>query len=433
MTFRATFETCPSRIGGPADGSRAARGGMTPAEYKMTARPARDVTADGQLAAAPHDADPPHSLPASRPHRCARVLGRRGRGAWAVVLALLVVLLGSTLPRSESVADPAAVPPPPRLADVLRKRGERPRACSSGHLRLAGGGSGLGWIERRLNTVFSSASKASGSPSLVGAQSQETGGSAGAAHLATQTPAEGKPGLWGRFERGFDSLQGVSTVGKDPFRSLSPMSSPEGPYQASDGDASPSRQPSRKMTSWIARRFNDAFASDAPSPGDVSQLSHGAVFASYQRPGHEQQRRNGAQAEADSRMGPSSGTWTEAGQQAQQQSRQPLHAEANLRSEHQAQHGSEVSEEADAGGSARNMVVEDRDKAQRVKERAGVEGSFMLRINKRLVEQDSVSDSCGRGSVGDMGLPTPLRAEWGPALNAGQVIIECVLYRMCIP
>ena len=216
MTFRATFETCPSRIGGPADGSRAARGGMTPAEYKMTARPARDVTADGQLAAAPHDADPPHSLPASRPHRCARVLGRRGRGAWAVVLALLVVLLGSTLPRSESVADPAAVPPPPRLADVLRKRGERPRACSSGHLRLAGGGSGLGWIERRLNTVFSSASKASGSPSLVGAQSQETGGSAGAAHLATQTPAEGKPGLWGRFERGFDSLQGVSTVGKTP-------------------------------------------------------------------------------------------------------------------------------------------------------------------------------------------------------------------------
>ena len=433
MTFRATFETCPSRIGGPADGSRAARGGMTPAEYKMTARPARDVTADGQLAAAPHDADPPHSLPASRPHRCARVLGRRGRGAWAVVLALLVVLLGSTLPRSESVADPAAVPPPPRLADVLRKRGERPRACSSGHLRLAGGGSGLGWIERRLNTVFSSASKASGSPSLVGAQSQETGGSAGAAHLATQTPAEGKPGLWGRFERGFDSLQGVSTVGKDPFRSLSPMSSPEGPYQASDGDASPSRQPSRKMTSWIARRFNDAFASDAPSPGDVSQLSHGAVFATYQRPGHEQQRRNGAQAEADSLRGPSSGTWTEAGQQEQQQSRQPLHAEANLRSEHQAQHGSEVSEEADAGGSARNMVVEDRDKAQRVKERAGVEGSFMLRINKRLVEQDSVSDSCGRGSVGDMGLPTPLRAEWGPALNSGQVIIECVLYRMCIP
>ena len=43
------------------------------------------------------------------------------------------------------------------------------------------------------------------------------------------------------------------------------------------------------------------------------------------------------------------------GQQAQQQSRQPLHAEANLRSEHQTQHGSEVSEEADAQKIIKNI------------------------------------------------------------------------------
>jgi hypothetical protein len=383
----------------------------------MTAADGAHAMATRLHAAAARPCDQPG--PARRERGGGGAQRGRGRARCAAALALLAVLLAGGVPRSESGADC----PPPHLADLLRWRDLRAQGGwgrSSLPLRLAGGGSagGLGWIERRLTNVFNSASKASSSSPGPLLADTPVGGAGGA---DPATPAPGKSALWERFERGFDSLQGGSAAGKDPFRSLSPMSSPEGPYQPSDGGdgVSPAgRPPSRKITSWIARRFNDAFASDAPSPGDASLLSHaaGSVTASQRALGHAQPSRIGAHAD-DSPRGMSSGSWAEEGPLTQEQARQSRHAEASPRFEHPSQHGSEVSEEAAAGGGAENTAA---DTARRGEERTGVGGSFMLRLNKRPVAQKAESESWRRGSVDDIGLPTPLRAEWGPALNTEQ-------------
>ena len=49
-----------------------------------------------------------------------------------------------------------------------------------------------------------------------------------------------------------------------------------------------------------------------------------------------------------------------------------------------------------------------------------LDDSFMLKMNKKLKSHDTVSDSSKHSSVDDIGLPTPLRAEWGSELGGAR-------------
>ena len=254
-----------------------------------------------------------------------RMLGRRRHGVTSIGLPLLLMMIGSSGLRtvSNSAALQGSLPTVlqwrgqncctcsdlkvahqpttfsevfPRVLDCCKERAEEGAGqdqlrwtkgvgcMGSGHkylgnsLRLKGGGGGLEWIERRLNTVFSSASKIAGSPSGGPSVEDQKEGR----QLHTPASALDKSQLWQRFEMGFDSLK---TERKDPFRSLSPLSSPEGVKQKGDaGESSVNRAPPKMVGSWFGRRFNDAFASEAPTPADASRLSNRATPASLSSP-----------------------------------------------------------------------------------------------------------------------------------------------------
>ena len=347
------------------------------------------------------------------------------RVALKVVFQLVVMLVGGGLretgtDRADGGWSPGwSRPQPPHVlpAMIWQSTGPSDRVCCvpvhvRSSLRLAGGASGLGWIERRLNSVFNSASKASGSPSGGPFIKDEEP----AVLLDTQTPVPGKTQLWDRFERGFDSLQSLpSTVRKDPFRSLSPLSSPEGPHlQGYAGDESSTYRASPKAGgSWFARRFSDAFASDAPSPADASHWSHASMPTHGDGPMDRSASRRMPALDGESCRGMSTSSATRSDEwQQRKHPQQTSHTVQGARTDHTLQPGSEVSEEI-SGGVASHPSS---DKASsRNEQRSAVDDSFMLRMPKKERDSEAASDSGRRCSVDDIGLPTPLRAEWGPS------------------
>jgi len=368
-----------------------------------------------------------------------------GGAAMVSALPLLALLAGSgALPRAETGLDPALLRPLHTMLPAAVRSRERP--CSPGpplrggveasptsawlrgrstgadcvlvaggvhrSLRLAGGGSGLEWIERRLNSVFSSTSKASGSPS-GGENAQDNGD----IHHSDRTPDVRKLEAWGRFDRAFDSLQTDNSMRKHSFHSMSPISSPEGPQQPAHEQegSSRSRAAPKMASSWFSRRLSDAFASDAASPADASLLSQ---LGWSGRTGDRARRAapDGASSHdgshATSSLSSAASRASTAGPQAGKLAPSPRMGESFLRLHSPLQQGSELSEEA-GGGDATEC-------ANAVWRGSSVDDSFTLKMHRNLKSHSTASDSVGRCSVDDIGLPTPLRAEWGPALNAAQ-------------
>lgn len=366
------------------------------------------------------------------------LLRRRGRqGAMLPLLGILAI--SGVLPLGETGLDPATTNPLHSMLPPTARWPQHPcrpfamdraQACDGrpawnsrtlqalqasevlwssrlGSLRLAGGGSGLGWIERRLNSVFSSASKASGSPSgCESVQSKENE----APHSDT-TPDAKKAEMWKRFDRAFDSLQTENSLRQTGPRSMSPISSPEGPQQPArerEGSSSNKAAPAT-MNSWLSRRFSDAFASDAASPADNSHWSHLGWSAKSNERGSRLQ--NG-----DNHHRSLSSSSKSRALHGSKQMRQPpgqQNGADGQRFQSSLQQGSEISEEA-SGGEAPERSA-DTLHGERA---SSLADSFMLKMRKKLKQYNSVSESAGHSSIDDVGLPTPLRAEWGPALQA---------------
>ena len=201
------------------------------------------------------------------------------------------------------------------------------------------------------------------------------------AHIDTQTPMPNKSQLWERFERGFDSLQTVSTVRKDPFRSLSPLSSP------GDGgdDPSPNHAPPKMASSWFNRRFTDAFVSDAPSPADASLLSHPGMSIRSRGPMDSSQLRHTGELDGES-LGSLSSNTALREEEGPQRQHSLQFGQGRQNVDHPLQQGSEVSEEmSGSGGDARRggnhrLLAP----SERGEERSTLDDSFMLRMNKKI-------------------------------------------------
>ena len=325
---------------------------------------------------------------------------------------VLAALLGGVLPvrRGESSGlEPTRRPAVPRPG---------PAHSAGTGLRLAGDGSRSEWVERKLSAVLSSASRDSHSPPGARA-AQGDGLTAGGSEVD-------KGGLWERFERGFDSLPSVdSAVRKDPFRSLSPLSSPEGlpPQARLASDKAPGADPrsvrQKILSSWFARRFDDALASDAPSPADHSMMSNTDDRGGFSR---TQLRRNMNSFDDDDST---SRDASRADRVIAPDPHVPLASQARKEVDVvdiPLQQGSEVSEEGGGtcGGTDSEQPVVASPSA---KQASDADDNPVLRMRKKLrEEQGSVSDSGSgaRYSLDDIGLPTPLRAEWGPGFQAAR-------------
>jgi hypothetical protein len=372
---------------------------------------------------------------------CLRWLLQRRRRPGAMLPLLVILASGGALPRGETGIDPAALNPlytmlppatrcqervcsPSAAVDGEQACEEPPTRSKTLHasrsgavpfstLRLAGGGSGLEWIERRLNSVFSSASKTSGSPS---------GGESAAskpreARYSDRTPDSRKPETWERFDRAFDSLQTENSLRKNFLPSLSPMSSPEGPQQPSrerDGSSSSRAAPATK-NNWLTRRFSDAFASDAASPADVSYWSQLGWSAKDKERGSWLQdgTANGGESHHESMGSGSNSRVAHESKQTRSFSGQG-DGTSGQRVQSSMQQVSELSDEESGGAAVRSAD------AWRGERASSLDDSFVLKMHKKFKPHNPASDSVGHSSMDDVGLPTPLRAEWGPALNAAR-------------
>ena len=374
---------------------------------------------------------------------CLRWLLQRRRRPGAMLPLLVILASGGALPRGETGIDPAVLNPlytmlPPATRCQKRvcspsaavdgeqaceepptRSSKTPQASRSGpvpfsSLRLAGGGSGLEWIERRLNSVFSSASKTSGSPS----DGESAASKPGDARYSDRTPDSRKPETWERFDRAFDSIQTENSLHRNPLPSLSPMSSPEGPQQPSrerEGPSSSRAAPATK-NNWLTRRFSDAFASDAASPADVSYWSQLGWSAKDKGRGSRLQdgTANGGESHHAS-MG--SGSNSRVAHESQQTRRFSGQGDGTngQRVQSTMQQVSDLSEEESGCGAAMRSAD-----AWRGERASSLDDSFVLKMHKKLKPHNPASDSVGHSSMDVVGLPTPLRAEWGPALNAAR-------------